>query len=535
MEPGIPTDSPGQMHLTWLDFSIIGAYLAGLSLLGITAYRQQTSRDAYFLGERRTHWFLAGVSVIATLLSTISYLSAPGEMIRCGVGFFSANLAVILVIPFITGIIIPVLMRLPVTTVYEYLEQRFSVTVRTVGAVAFVLTRLIWMSIILYTASRAVSSMTGWNIPAVIFVIGVVTTFYTSTGGMRAVIWSDCALFLLLFGGAVFIPVYVAVQTGSDPSGWWQAFSQAGRTSVPVFSFDPTERITIVGMVLQVFLWHMCTHGADQVAAQRYLSTPSAAAARRSVWVSNLCGVSLSLLLMTCGLSLFYFHLHHSELPIPEFGKEIAARADDVLPNFIATQLPAGLSGLMLTALLAAAMSSLSSGINSISAVVITDFVQRLNRQRTAADNLELAIFVAVLSAALSIGLAWLVDDMMQKTNWNLLDLMERVNHLFVAPLGAIFLAGILFRRVGATAVLLGFLLGVLTSILVSFNKQIFGMHQEISFMWIVPASFGVSLAVSCVAGYLFRPPAQSQLTAAGPGLPDSGPDEQSRAGESSQ
>ena len=124
---------------------------------------------------------------------------------------------------------------------------------------------------------------------------------------------------------------------------------------------------------------------------------------------------------------------------------------------------------------------------------------------------------------------------MMQKTNWNLLDLMERVNHLFVAPLGAIFLAGILFRRVGATAVLLGFLLGVLTSILVSFNKQIFGMHQEISFMWIVPASFGVSLAVSCVAGYLFRPPAQSQLTAAGPGLPDSGPDEQSRAGESSQ
>jgi SSS family solute:Na+ symporter len=270
----------------------------------------------------------------------------------------------------------------------------------------------------------------------------------------------------------------------------------------------------MVGMILQTFLWNLCTHGADQVAAQRYLSTPSNAAARRSVWVFSILNIGVILILMVCGLALFYFHYSKSPLPLSLYAKQVGARADALLPEFIVTQLPSGMSGLLLAALLAAAMSSLSSGINSISTVGVTDFVQRFGSSNPGAQHLTLARILAALAGLLGIGLALLVDGLVRYTKWNLVELIERVNHLFVAPLGALSLAGILLRRVGAAAALLGFFMGILASVLISFSREIFGMERGISFMWIMPVSFAVSLVVSYVCGYLLPQPAPSQLAA---------------------
>jgi SSS family solute:Na+ symporter len=502
------------VHLTKLDFAVLLAYVVGLFWLGLATSSRQTSAEMYFLSGRRTPWFLAGVSVLATLLSTLTFLSIPGEMIRYGLGFFSMLWAFVLIIPAVNHLIIPALMRMPVTSVYDYLEHRFSPETRTVGAAVFVVMRLVWIGMIMYTASMAVAEMTGWRISYLVLVMGIVTTFYTTAGGMQAVIWSDFAQFVLLFGGALYIPIHVALRTGTGPLGWWDVFSQAGRASVPVFSLDPTVRITMVGMILQTFLWNLCTHGADQVAAQRYLSTPSSAAARRSVWVFSILNVGVIVLLMVCGLSLFHFYYSMSRLPLPHFAREVGARADALLPEFMVTQLPSGLPGLMLAALLAAAMSSLSSGINSISTVAVTDFVQRFGASKPGAEYLPLARTLAALAGLLGIGLALLVDGLVRFTKWNLVELIERVNHLFVAPLGALFLAGIVLRHVGTAAALLGFSAGILASVLVSFSREIFGMERGISFMWIMPVSFAISLVTSCACGYLFPPPAPSQLAA---------------------
>jgi len=182
--------------LQTLDFAVILAYMAGLFALGIYFSRQQTSKEAYFLGDRKVPWFLAGVSVLATLLSTLSYLAVPGEMIRYGIGIFASLLSFIIIIPVVNSWVIPALMKLHVTSVYEYLEQRFSRDVSDVGATVFIVTRIIWMGLVIYTASFALSTMTGWNISWLILVIGTITTFYTSTGGLRAVIWSDFVQFV---------------------------------------------------------------------------------------------------------------------------------------------------------------------------------------------------------------------------------------------------------------------------------------------------------------------------------------------------
>jgi SSS family solute:Na+ symporter len=500
------------MHLKSLDFIVVAVYLLGLFLLGVFFSRRQASKADYFLGGRKIPWFLAGVSAIATLLSTVSYLSLPGEMIKNGVGFFTNLLAFIFIIPVVIHVVIPALMRLPVISVYDYLERRFGVPARTLGAAVFVLMRLVWMGLILYTASRAVKEMTGWEIPKIVAVIGIVTIFYTTLGGMKAVVWSDLVQFMILLGGAVFIPVYVGFMTGDGPGVWWEEFSQAERSQTPIFSFDPTQRTSVLGMMMLVFMWNICTHSSDQVAAQRYLSTSSAGAARRSFWVFCVANVGLTLLLMVVGLALFHFDFQQSSLTIPQFQADVAARADDVLPQFIAKQLPAGLSGLMLAALLAAAMSSLSSGINSISAVVVTDLLPESAGAKSGEGSLRLPMVLAAAAGLVGMGTALLVNQLMLSVEWNLIDMIEKINHLFVAPLGALFFAGIWFRRAGLAAALLGFFAGVLTSFLVSFSGDVF--DYDISFMWIMPGAFVVSLAVTYVTGYVFKPATREQLKA---------------------
>ena len=524
--------------LSTLDFIVIGLYFLGLIVIGLVTSRRQTSEEMYFLGGRRTSWFLAGISVIATLLSTVTFVGAPGEMIKYGVGFFSSLLAMVFVVPVVNRFIIPALMRLPVTTVYDYLERRFGLSTRMLGAVSFVIMRLIWLGLIIFTASLAISEMVARPEPVaqvsselgsrlaqpvpsanvlatIIIIMGVVTTFYAALGGLEAVIWSDFAQFILLFGGALFIPLRVAWATDSGPGEWWQAFSSSGRTSVPVFSMDPTVRISIIGIMIHMFFWNICTHGADQVAAQRYLSTPSAAAARRSVWVYAISNVAVILLLMFCGMAVFYFNYQRSGVSLDRFAEFANENADRLMPQFIADQLPAGLSGLIVAALLAAAMSSLSSGINSISTVVSTDFLDRFGMGGSERAKVLRAIGIAVLAGVLGIASALLIQQLaMRQTNWNLIEMIERVNHIFVGPLGALFFAGLLSRRVGEMAGIIGFFLGVLTSLGLAFSQEIFSLEKPISFIWIMPSSFLVGFIGALLLAMFFRPPSPEQVAA---------------------
>lgn len=518
-------DAQPEMHLKWLDFVVVAAYMLGMVLIGVVAASRQSSADMYFLGGRRVHWLLAGVSVVATLLSTLTYLSVPGEVIKHGLGMFTQLLAFIVIIPFVNWIVIPAVMRLPVTSVYDYLERRYSRQARTLGASVFVLTRTAWIGMILYTASLAISEMTGWSTVWILIVMGIVTTLYTTTGGLEGVIWSDFAQFLILFAGAIIIPVYIGYRTDSGPLDWWQAFEATGRAEVPVFSLNPTERVTMFGVVLDVLLWNVCTHLSDQVAVQRYLSTPSIKSARRSMWVFSIGNVGLILLLVVCGVALFYFYSQQATTPAA-LQALVTGEADQLMPRFMAEELPAGLTGLLLAALLAAAMSSISSGINSISTVISSDFLAVRNTAESAAvesaeqvtaeqhENVWIGRVLAGVTGGLGIGMALVVYAIMQRSDWNLLEMIARLNHLCVAPLGALFLAGIMMRRVGASAALLGFFAGTFTSFLISFSGELMPRAdgKQISFMWIMPASFLVSLLVTFVAGFFLPAPSSEQI-----------------------
>lgn len=495
------------MELTKLDLAVIVAYMASLSWIGIYFSRRQTSRDEYLLGDRNMHWLLIGGSVMATMLSTITFLSMPGEMIRYGIAYFSGAFAIPLIIPVVNRILIPMLRRLPITSAYEYLERRFDVRFRTLAAGVFVFRTLLWMGLIIYTCSFAVAQITGWDLYLTIFVTGVITTFYTAAGGLRTVVWTDNLQLVVLMGGALAIPVVVAFSLGSGPLNWWETFSQAGRTHIQTFSWDPTVRITIVGTIMAQFFWNICTHGSDQVAVQRYLSTPSLQAAQKSVWVFVVLNIIIIILLVSCGLALFAFYANQSQANPQAFQTEIGARADSIMPLFIVRELPSGVSGLLLAALLAAAMSSLSSGINSVSGVVVSDFFERFGFFKQKGQSLRTDKLISTVAGIVGVITAEGIAIAVQTTDWNLVEMTSRLNHIFVGPLGVLFFGGMLFRRVGKQAAFLGFVLATLMSLLICFGRGWFGMEQSISFLWVVPIPFLFGLGSTVLLASLFVPP----------------------------
>ncbi len=502
----------GNSGLGYWDVVVLIGYLLGLSGIGAFFSRRQRSPEEYFLAGRRMPWFIVGISLAATLISTATYVSVPGEMIRYGIGFFSALLAYPLVIPVVTRVVIPTLTRLRLRSVYEYLEQRYDGSVRSLGAFAFILSRLVWTGLILYTASFAVSTMTGISVVAIILVIGVVTIFYTMLGGLRAVIWTDALQFAIMIGGVLAIPLVVWIRTQTGPDIWWRIFSQAGRTHVEVFSFDPTVRVTIGGMWLAIFFWNLCTYGADQIAVQRYLSTPTTEAACRSLWISTLGTIVLVGLLMFCGVALFAFSYMRSGTSLIAFQAEIAREADRVFPRFIVQELPEGISGLLMAAVLAAAMSSLSSGINAIAQVIVTDGLERFGQRAPSGSGVKRERTLAGIVGMFGIGIALVLATAVRTTGWNLVELMERVNHLLVGPLGVLVFGGLLFSRVGRAAASIGFVLALTTSLVVSFGKEFLGLSRSLSFMWIIPGSFLVGLLSAFALSFLFPPPDRTRL-----------------------
>ena len=475
------------------DWVVVAVYFAGVIGMGVYFARRQRSTKEYFLGGRSMPPWVVGLSMIATLLSTISYLAVPGEMIKHGPAFQLSLLALPLAFVLVGYLFIPFFMRLPITSAYEYLESRFGVQTRMLGAVFFILIRIVWMSVVVYTASGAMAKMTGMPFWIVIVGVGVFTTFYAAFGGIRAVIWTDVIQFIVLFGGAVFAVGYVTWQMGFG--SWVSVAYENTRLNSPVWSWDPTERLSVIGIVINTLAWFVFTYGSDQVVVQRYLTTRDAPSARRSFLVCCIGDVGLAIVLSAVGFAMLAFYTHHAHLLTGEFAGNLKEQADHVFPYFIANQLPVGLTGLIIAALFAAAMSSLDSGVNSVSAVITVDFYGRFWGRGRTSDQASLS-FAKVLGLALGMtatGLAFLVDNI----EGNIIEITNKSTSCVVAPLFGLFALGMFTRRANQFGVIVGAVVGLVVGLFVTFSGQWF--DYNISFMWIMPSS----IVVMCIVGYL--------------------------------
>ena len=483
-----------------VDTAVVLIYFAVIVFTGMSLSRKQNSTEEYFLGRRSMHWLMVGISIQASLMSTISYLSVPGEQIKNGLMFHAAQLGVFPAILVINFLLLPYFMRRRITTVYELLERRFDLRVRMVGAVIFMGLRIIWMGLVVYTASFALTRITGWELSTIIVSVAVVGTVYTWLGGLRAVMWTDVIQWSVLLGGSLFCIGYIMVRTSTGLFDWWEAARLVPYQPQPLFDLDPRVRITAFGIIVQTFFAKVCLHGSDQVAVQRYLSTPSPGAAGRSFLAYVGCGLVLSVVMAVLGLAL----TSYSQYGPQGVGWEGASHPDEVFPWFIAHSLPVGVRGLVVAGLLSAAMSSIDSGINSLSAVVTVDFHQRF---RGAGGDHRPALWVAKLVTLLAGLLAVVMAFGMQSIQGNLYEVMNKSTGGLPGTLGMIVLAGVLLPRCGPRSVLAGAAVSMVCGWLITFSSELFGQAWGISFMWIIPGGCVSGLLAAAILSWIFPEP----------------------------
>ena len=518
-EPGSPSNVTVENRggLVTIDWILIVVYC--LSTIGLGWYmgRRQTTAREYFVGRGNMSPTLVGISLFATLLSTISYLASPGEIIGKGPVALTGILGLPIVYVIVGYLFIPAIMRRRVTSAYELLEERLGLRVRLLGATMFIVLRVIWMSLLVYLAAKAVTVMIGVDeswIPTIVILTGFVAVIYTSLGGLRAVVITDLVQAILLLGGALLVIVVVTVELGDF--SWFPTSWQAHWDTQPLYSFDPTTRVTFVGTILSVCLWHLCTAAGDQTSIQRFMATGDVNAARRAYAIHLGYGTVVLLVLAAVGLSLMgYFQQNADQLPK---GMELAREADQIFPHFIAFHLPAGVSGLVVAAMFAAAMSSIDSGVNSITAVVTTDFLERFGIQ-PATDRGRVW---AARSLAFGIGAAVVLgSSVMGEVPGNIQAVTTKTNGLLVTPIFGLFFFALFVPFATPIGAVMGTACGLVVAVLVAFSGPIFGFVEvqsldaqgteivkqfdPISFQWVSPASLIVNLVVGTLVSRMTR------------------------------
>ncbi len=478
-----------------LDWAIIALYATGMLAVGWYYARRTVSTEDYLLGGRNMNWLNVGLSLFATLLSTISYLAWPGEMIRYGPLFMIGAISAYPFIFVVTGwFLIPFIMKLRVTSAYEILESQLGTAVRVVGSFLFLALRLAWMAVIIFaTSDKVLVPLMGWSssaTPYVCVVLGAITVIYTSMGGLRAVVLTDVVQTLILFGGAILTLVLVTLYLGGVgqwwPAGWLPHWPE------PVWGYQPGVRVTFFGGFLATFTWYVCTSGSDQMAIQRYLATRDVRAARFVLGTSLVASTLVTLIMISVGLAIFAYFRVNAHL-IPD-GKTMLSDADAVFPRFICIGIPMGLSGLVVAGLLAAAMSSLSSGVNSAGSVITVDFIDRFRRPREGqdeTDHVKLARYVSVL-----VGVAVVLLSLgVRVVEGNLLELAMKVVNLLTAPLFGLFFMAMFVRWATGPGTLVGAFFGLAVAVVISFWKDFTG-NVGIGFLWAMPLSLVVQIGV---------------------------------------
>lgn len=480
-------------RLQTLDWFVIGAYLVVMLLVGWYFSRKTATTDDYLLGGRQMNPWAVGLSLFATLLSTLTYLSMPGEMIKHG----PMVIAVIASFPLISWVvgwyIIPRFMKLQVTSAYEILEDKLGIGIRLLGSALFLSLRLLWMAVVIYaTVEKVLIPMLGWDekyIPYVSAFLGVITVIYTSMGGLRAVVYTDVVQTFILLGGAILTMVTITYSLGGVGQ-WWPSEWDPEWAPVQLW-FSPTSPRTIAGAALSGWVWYVCTAGSDQMAVQRYLATRDVAAARKMYFVSLGVAVFSTVFLAVLGLALHGFFTANPQM-LSE-GLSIQEDADKLFPLYIIVGLPTGISGLVVAGLLAAAMSSLSSGLNSSCSVVTVDFLDRFKASGTETDagNVSLSRYVSVLIGVVVIGLSMFAGTV----EGNLLTVTYKVVNLFVAPLFVLFFLALWISWSTPFGAWIGVSASIAVAVGISFY-ELFGMN----IFWIMPGSLITGIVVGSLA-----------------------------------
>jgi SSS family solute:Na+ symporter len=448
--------------MSTLDYAILAAYLCAVILVGSLCFRGQKSLSDFFLGQRNIPWWAAAFSGIATVLSAVSFLGAPGQAFKSDLRFLQYRLATPVAIFVIGWIMIPFFYRLRVYSIYEYLEARFDLKTRLVASTQFFVLKVLFLGIAIYAPSLLFVEMTGLPLAWVVIGIGLFTTLYTTIGGVKAVIWTDTLQLLILFGGLAVSAWVILERTGGAAAVRAVAESQH-KLRLFDFSLDPRIEFTFWGGLIGGIFVLLSQYGVNQAELQKMLTTSSVERSRIALISSMTVASLVGLVYFLIGAGLFVFYSQHPEK------HALGMNPDRVFPRFIIEELPPGIKGILMAAVAAAAMSAISSVLNAITTVLTSDFYNRLSGRQASVSTarwLTLAVGIGCTAAALY------VDRL-----GNLLVAATRLQNFFGGSLTGAFLLGMTLRRANGMGAFWGVVIGTCGVIVLAASTSI-------SWMW---------------------------------------------------
>lgn len=367
----------GTGYLGTADYIVIVAYLAVTAGIGAWTARRQTTTAEYFVANRRIPGFAVGFAIMATTISSVTFVAIPGAVFARDWWQMLYMATALVVLVFVVRWVVPLYRRVVGMSAYEYLESRFGYGARLYGSAGFILVRIADLGFTLYLTAVAVEVMAGWSIHSVVIGVGLFTLVYTLVGGIEGAIWTSVMQGVFLIGGAVLILAVVLLTPDGGPAAVLGLAWQGGKFDLGSFEWG-WHTLYFPQATAWIFLLAGLMHfgrmyATEQSMVQRYLVARSDEDARRGAIMGVLTTVPVWFAFALVGACLWGFY-QATAVPVPP---EVASRPDTILPYFVATRLPGGLVGLILASLLAAAMSSVSADLNSVATVATQDYFAR--------------------------------------------------------------------------------------------------------------------------------------------------------------
>lgn len=446
-----------------LDWLIIIVYVGGLLFLGYYFSKNQKDTKDYFLAGRAFGWFPIALSTMATQLSAISFISAPafvGLRENGGLKWLGFEFAVPLAMIFLMYVIIPPLYKSGVVSIYGYLEERFGLSTRLIISVVFQLSRAFATGISVYALAIVLSAVLNIPIWVTIIIAGVVTLIYSTLGGMKAVVYTDVIQMIILVLGIV-----ICGWVGLNELGGWDNFvAQVDRSRLFAVNFKDFgigkgSEFGFLPMVIGGFFLYASYYGCDQTQAQRSLTGKSFAQVKTALLVNGLFRFPVTLSYCIVGLIIGTFALSNSE-----FFKLIPKdKTDYMIPIFIINYMPNGLIGILVVAILSAAMSSLSSTMNSLAAVTVEDLIVRRRSIKLSNEKyVQYSRWLTIFWGVVCIVIAFLAGNIAS----TVIEAINKIGSLFYGPILATFLLAILSKKINGTGVNIGLISGVVFNFL---------------------------------------------------------------------
>jgi SSS family solute:Na+ symporter len=440
-------------RLKTIDYLALVGYMAIIVAVGVYFARREKTTEDYFLAGRRIPWWAATLSIFSTYLSAITFMSIPAKAFATDWLTVLVNIGIILSAPVTVFCFLPFFRRLNVTTIYEYLELRFSPALRVYGSLAFLAYQVAKMGIFLVLPALALTTVTGLDVYWCIAVMGLLCIIYTVLGGIEAVVWTDVMQSVVLIGGALLC---VGMVFGVENFDFERMIDVAITEEKNKFSVGHPATGKFWYFLVGGFFIQMVPFTSDQAVAQRFLTTPDEKSAAWSVWAHAAMVVPASLLFFGLGTALYVFYTGgHGELP--DVGQH-----DIIVPWFIVKELPAGLAGLVIAGLFAATMSSVDSGMHSIATTLTNDVYGKLRPDTPDEKKLAVARTITVLAGLCGV-LSAVFLTFTGLDRGSLWLLLLKVIIPIGSPLTGVFLLGVLTKRAHSW----GTAIGVFASMLI--------------------------------------------------------------------